>query len=180
MAAGSRLFISQHTNAYNGQVRGTEVFESVDLPDEQLASKMSESISTAIGVPNKGVKSRESINYPGEDYYTVIDVAQDLGVPHILLIESAYHDNPLDEAILKNDENLKKIAQAQSKVICEFFADEIQAIRLCEAVKTIIDAGVDIVPDYWLNNAQKGLQVKGEYAAKLIIKFADFIKKGVG
>lgn len=119
------LFISEHTNASgkvpNTTVRGCEVYESVDLADESLAGKLAVAVAAALGIPSLGAKSRESVNYPGEDYYTVVDVAQDGGVPHVLLCESAFHDNALDEALLKVDANLKKIAVAQAKVICDFF-----------------------------------------------------------
>lgn len=122
---GADMFISQHTNASglanNTTIRGTEVYSSVDLKDEALAAKMSKAIAEAIGTKDRGVKKRESNKYEGEDYYAVIDAAQDRGVPHVLLIESAFHDNVEDEALLKNPAKRADIAKAQAKVISEFF-----------------------------------------------------------
>lgn len=39
--------------------------------------------------------------------------------PHIFLIENGFHDNSIDEAFLKQETNLKKIAETQAKVICQ-------------------------------------------------------------
>jgi N-acetylmuramoyl-L-alanine amidase len=103
IGSSNDMFISQHTNAGGGT--GAEVYYSVDLPnDKNLAAKLSKATADALGISNRGAKTRESANYPGEDYYTVIDKAQDLGCPHVFIIE-----------------NLLKIAQAQAKVICEFY-----------------------------------------------------------
>jgi N-acetylmuramoyl-L-alanine amidase len=115
------LAISEHTNAGGGKAKGTEVYESVDLPDEELAAKMSKAISEVIGTKDRGAKYKESEKYPGEDYYGFIDLAQDGGCKHVLLVENAFHDNLEDEAFLLVDANLKKIAVAQAKVICELF-----------------------------------------------------------
>ena len=118
----SDLFISQHTNAFNTKVSGTVVYYSVDLPhDRQLGEKLSAAVALALGIPNKGARTRPSPKNPVEDYYTVIDTAQDGGVPHVILVESAYHDHAGDEKLLKDETMLHKIAKAQAKVICEWF-----------------------------------------------------------
>ena len=118
----SNLFISEHTNAANTKASGTVVFYSVDRPqDRLLADRLSISIARTLGIPNRGAKTRSSLLNPSEDYYTVIDTAQDGGVPHVILVESAFHDNPGDEKLLKDETMLRKIAKAQARVICEWF-----------------------------------------------------------
>lgn len=118
----SDLFLSEHTNAANKRVRGTTVFYSVDLPvDKELAEKLSAAVSGALNIPNRGAKTRASLINPNEDYYTVIDTAQDGGVPHVILIENAFHDNPEDERLLLSDILLQKVAKAQAGVIREWF-----------------------------------------------------------
>ena len=119
---GSDMLISNHTNANDKKTRGTEVFRSVDLQDYAIGSEMSKAISDALGIPNRGSKLRESKNHHGEDYYGVIDAAQDNGVKHILLIESAFHDNLLDEAILNQESKRDLIAEIECKVICKFYS----------------------------------------------------------
>lgn len=122
---GADLFISEHSNATgrpnNTTIRGTEVYSSVDLNDEALAAEMSKAIADVIGTKNRGAKKVESNKYQGEDYYGVIDAAQDDGVAHILLIENAYHDNKEDEALLKDANMRMAIAKAQAGVICRFY-----------------------------------------------------------
>lgn len=123
------LFISEHTNAGGG--KGVETYYSIDIPgDERFAAEMAAAISANIGIPNRGARVRESQKHPGEDFYTVIDAAQDLGIPHIILVESAYHDNPHEEAILKNPDKLKAIAYTQSCVIQKYFP-----LKKCEVRK---------------------------------------------
>src|SRR5690606_11438211 len=39
--------------------------------------------------------------------------------PHIFLVENGFHDNPQDEAWLKNDQNLRALAEVQAKTICD-------------------------------------------------------------
>src|SRR5690606_27315406 len=68
--------------------------------------------------PNRGAKTKQYPNKPGVDYYGVIRAAASVGCPHIFLVESGFHDNPQDEAWLKQDSNLKKLAQTQADVIC--------------------------------------------------------------
>ncbi|GEM_PF-3351282 len=122
-AWGADLAISEHTNATGTakKASGSDVYESVDLNDDALADLMAERIAVALGIPNRGGKSWESENYPGEDYLGFIDAAQDGGVPHVLLIESAFHDNPSNEALLKQDSKRKLIAWVQAGVICSMY-----------------------------------------------------------
>jgi len=123
---GAHVAISEHTNATgqskNTTVRGTEVYYSVDIPeDKEFAALMSSRIAKALGIPNRGAKTRASDKDPTEDFYGFIDAAQDGGVPHVFIVESAFHDHPEDEALLKNDEMLRLIAWVQAGVICSFF-----------------------------------------------------------
>lgn len=115
---GADVFISEHTNACNTKARGTEVFSSVDLQDDVLADNISAAIAKALGIPDRGGKKWESKIHPGEDFLGVIDEAQDLGIKHVFLVETAFHDNAEDEAILKVPINKMKSAIAQGIEIC--------------------------------------------------------------
>lgn len=158
---GSDLFLSQHTNASglvnNTSIRGTEVYSSVKLKDDELAAQMSKAIAEAISTKNRGAKKRESTNYPGEDYYGVIDAAVDGGVPHVLLIESAFHDNKEDEALLKNPEKRAAIAKAQATVISEFFGVKKEEKELNwkqKIVQEAFDLGL-ITDKTWVDKAEE-------------------------
>lgn len=125
--AKAQLFVSEHTNACDKTEEGSEVFHSVDIPgDKQWASKLSAAVAKSINVPDRGAKVNESQKFPGEDYYTVIDVAQDNGIPHIFLVESAFHDNPKEEAKLKDTRNKMRIAIAQGLVFCKMFGIQLK------------------------------------------------------
>ena len=156
------------------------MYESVDLKDEILGAKMSKAIAAALGIPDRGVHHRESVKYPGEDYYTVIDSAQDAGIPHILLIESAFHDHRADEALLKQDANLLKIAQAQASVICEFFGVKYpvnKEMTVDEAIDIWVAAGVIGDPAGMKNDFATGQFRPDRYKA-FLIKSAKHIMKG--
>lgn len=119
---GADLFISEHSNAYNGTARGVEVFYSVKRPEDKIfADAMAKNISTLMGNPDLGGKTRESTQIKGDDYYTVINTAANAGAKHILLVENGFHDNVYDEAFLMDDENLRKLAKVQAETICSFF-----------------------------------------------------------
>lgn len=170
---GAQLFISEHTNAGPSNARGAEVYYSIDLPgDKTLAANMSEAIASTLRIPNRGAMIRESKNYPGEDYYTVIDVAQDKGVPHILLIESAFHSNPIEEKLLKDELCLQKIAKAQAKVICDFFGISSKS-DLEEALNKLYPKIISTT-DYWVAHAVPGQVVDGAYMQTVICRFVLF------
>lgn len=131
---GADMFISEHSNATgwanNTTKRGVDVFYSVDIPsDKEFANNMSKVIAEAMGTKNNGGYTWESKNYPGEDYLGVIDAAQDGGVKHVILIESGFHDNLQDEAILKDPTKRTAIAKAQAKVICDFYKVQYPVVK---------------------------------------------------
>ncbi len=118
-AKGYDMFISEHSNAWKGDARGVEVYYSLKRSgDRKHAQALSKAASGIMGNPNRGAKTRQYPNKPGVDYYGVIRSAVATGCPHIFLVESGFHDNPQDEAWLKQDSNLKKLAQTQADVIC--------------------------------------------------------------
>ena len=118
LAAGYDLFISQHSNASSGAARGVEVFYSLKIPqDRAFAAELSKEIAAFMNNPDRGAKTRESTNTKGADHYTVIFEAQRAGAKSVLLVESGFHDNELDEAVLLNYDNLRAIADIQARVI---------------------------------------------------------------
>lgn len=116
---GYDMFISEHSNAHNGKARGVEVYYSLQRPGDKVhARALSKAISTLMNNPDRGAKTRQYPNKPGVDYYGVIRAAVSVGCPHVFLVENGFHDNPQDEAWLKQDSNLRKLAQVQADVIC--------------------------------------------------------------
>ncbi|WP_326907859.1 N-acetylmuramoyl-L-alanine amidase family protein [Sedimentibacter sp. MB31-C6] len=143
-AKGYNLFISEHTNAYNGTVRGVEVYYDYNKPqDDEFANKLASSVASVMGNTNRGAKTRvyteSGIIY---NYYGVIRGAAATDCKHILLVENGFHDNEQDEAFLKINENLRIIAQTQAKVIYEYLNMENLTVQEAEKIiqsKTGID-----------------------------------------
>lgn len=166
------LFISEHSNATgwasNTTKRGVDVFYSVDIPgDKTFANNMSKAIAEAMGTKNNGGYTWESKSYPGEDYLGVIDAAQDGGVKHVILIESGFHDNPQDEALLKDAAKRTAIAKAQAKVICDFYGVQYhvkQKVEVSEMnwmkkiVQEALEAGL-IADKAWVEKAEEKASV---------------------
>lgn len=161
------LFISEHTNAYNQKTRGVEVFYDFSKPqDKMYAEELALAVAKVMGNPSRGTKIRtyeaNGITY---NYYGVIRGASATNCPHIFLIESGYHDNLEDEAFLKIDSNLKKIAQAQANVILKILGIEVKKMTFDEAKKLVQDkAGID-------NNSMQYLEFY-KYGEDLIKKLA--------
>lgn len=124
-AKGYDLFLSLHSNAPGLmpkdqyiKVRGTEVYDSVTRPNKSLATSLGQAISKVMGHSYRGTMYRKGNN---GDYYGVLRNAIAVGVPSAMLIEHGYHTNPDDCAFMMKDENLKKIAVAEAKVIAEYY-----------------------------------------------------------
>lgn len=165
-AAGYDLFISEHTNAYNGITRGVEVFYDFNkIYDMEFAEQLAVKTAAVMENTNRGSKTKTYEQYGKTyNYYGVIRGAASTDCKHIFLIESGYHDNSVDEAFLKNDSNLKKIAEAQAGVICDYL--EVINLTVKEA-KQIVKEKVgleDKTIDYLANDYK--------YGSDLILKLA--------
>lgn len=122
MAKGADMFISVHSDAGSTTASGVTVFDSVDLKNEDIAKRVGQACADAMGIKFRGTKEKESTNYPGEDYYTVIDTAQDIGCPCVLLIERGFHSNPTEEKLLLNDRVVRDSAIAVANEIKKYFS----------------------------------------------------------
>lgn len=121
IAKGADMFISIHSDAYSSTSSGVTIFDSVDLKNEKIGTAIGKACADAMGIPFRGHKEKESEKYPGEDYYTVIDVAQDIGCPCVLLLERGFHTNPNEERLLLDDNVVKNSAKAVAEEIKKYF-----------------------------------------------------------
>ncbi len=166
-AQGYDLFISEHTNAYNQKTRGVEVFFDYSKPQDKVyAEELSLVVSTVMNNTNRGAKTRTYIDSGKTyNYYGVIRGASVTNCPHVFLIESGYHDNLVDEAFLKVDSNLRKVAQAQANVILKILGVNAKVMKFEEAKKVVQEkAGLD-------NNTMQYLTVY-KYGEDLVRKLA--------
>lgn len=131
----SVVFISNHSNGFNGKAYGVTVYRSAYLPKSAaLGQKL---IDAIVGVMrpvtgitySRGVATRKSNS--GADYYGVIrgsvsgakSEAQAAKGPveYSFIVEHGFHDHAEECAFLNVDANLKKMAQAEAKAIADYF-----------------------------------------------------------
>lgn len=128
------VFISNHSNGSNGKGYGVEAYRSIYLPDSaKLGQKLVDAIVKVMkpitGVTySRGVKTKAGNS---GDYFGVIRgsvsgatseaKAKKGPVGYSFLIEHGFHDHVKECAFLNNSANLKKLAEAEAKVIAEYF-----------------------------------------------------------
>ena len=120
------LFVSLHNNSTSydvSAVNGCEVYRSVVEPfasnTNQLAKDICANLS-ALGLTNRGVKTRKSTYLPDDDYYTVIADCVMSGIPS-LIVEHAFVNNKFDAAFLNSPSKLKAMGEADAKAIAKYF-----------------------------------------------------------
>ncbi len=129
---GATVFASIHINsAIATTAQGCEVWvpnnSSYNNDTHVAGNGLGEKIVaklTALGLKNRGVKTRDSENgskYPNgsvADYYTVINGARQRGIPGII-VEHAFITNAHDAVMLASDAMLKKMGEADAQGIIE-------------------------------------------------------------
>ncbi len=132
----ARLFVSIHSNAFSDKsAGGTSVYYSINRPkNRDLARQVGEAVAKAYGIRFRGAKTRGSARHPGFDYYTVINIAANYSkltknetvyeVPHVLLVERAFHTNPSEEKLLLDSAVSAKAAKAMADTIRNYLKNE--------------------------------------------------------
>lgn len=120
------LFVSLHNNSTSydvSAVNGCEVYRSVVEPfasnTNQLAADICANLA-ALGLTNRGVKTRKSTYLPDDDYYTVIADCVMNGIPS-LIVEHAFVNNKFDAGFLNSPSKLKAMGEADAKAIAKYF-----------------------------------------------------------
>ncbi len=125
MSAGCDLFLSVHSNYDNNY--------ALDFPlaccqvsgvTDELGLQLANTVHEVMGTRQSGkIWKRESTNEPGNDWYSVLYGAASVGTPGILL-EHSFHSNLKATKWLMIDDNLERMAQAEAKVISDYFGFE--------------------------------------------------------
>lgn len=122
-AKGCVLFISDHSNAC--------CTESVDYPVvyrgydnigncDELAMKLAKVIASTMGTVQAGRTAIRKGSSGGE-YYGVLRGARAAGLSDYYIIEHSFHTNARMAEWLLNDTNLRKLAEAECRVIAEHY-----------------------------------------------------------
>lgn len=145
-AKGCGFFLSLHSNA-----AGSAMAESVDRPvgihfvdddcgkidqiSRDLAKLLSDTVAEVMGTKQKAeIYSRlasTDLDGDGEkndDYYSELWGAHQVGVPGVIL-EHSFHTCTRSAKWLLDENNLRKLAEAEAEVLAEYFGREEQTVR---------------------------------------------------
>lgn len=130
---GADLFVSLHNNGttgvYGAEANGTEVYVSNYSAYTEEGKKLGQMILdnlSQLDLNPRGVFVRtkeEKGHYDDgsvQDWYYLISYSVEGGHPGII-IEHAYMDNPHDNAILKDENNLKAMGEADADAIAAYY-----------------------------------------------------------
>lgn len=137
MANGYDFMLSLHSNACGSEsVNRAVVIHPMSGKSAGLAKKLGSCVKSTMGVSgyqtaqrdyNTGAYFYDGAAHSGKDYYGVIRGAVAQGVPCII-IEHGFHTNTAVAKWLMSDANLKKLAEAEAKVLAEHFGVKKQTI----------------------------------------------------
>ena len=135
---GCALFISNHSNAVSNGVNESvdyvavyhltnDTTTKVDDVSKAMAQKIAPVIASTMGV-KQGYKTLSRLassdknkdGFLNDNYYGVLNGARQVGTPGLIL-EHSFHTNTRSTKWLLDDANLDKLAQAEAKVIAEYF-----------------------------------------------------------
>ena len=119
-AAGCDLFLSLHSNACDTEsVDHPLVITMQDGKGDKLGQTLAKKIQELMGTTQAGKITKKKGTYGGE-WYSVLEGARQVGVMG-MIIEHSFHTNTKAAKWLSEDSNLKKMAEAEAKLIAEYF-----------------------------------------------------------
>lgn len=132
LSEGADLFISLHSNAASTKApdwvlvlhQVADACGTVDARSRGFAELLAPEVAALMGVGHqlRSVKSsadRDANGY-ADDYYGVLRGAHTVGTPGVI-IEHGFHTNEKCTRWLREEENLKKLADAEAAVIARWF-----------------------------------------------------------
>lgn len=123
MGQGYDLYLSIHSNAASPEVRGTEVWDSVERPNRALAKAICDVTAELFNHRNRGVKYKEG--QKGFNWYGELRFNQ---AKSAMIVENGFHTNKDDCIFFKN--NHKQLAVAQARAIASFYGLKKKAIKV--------------------------------------------------
>ena len=115
-AKGYHIFISLHTNAFNGTANGVEIYADVNDYDRDLMRRLIQAISTSLDVKVRGTDGVMFRYSNGGNYYGVLagNLAK-IG----MLIEHCFHDN--FNEITKYENRARLLASKMASAIANYY-----------------------------------------------------------
>ncbi len=122
MGQGYDLYLAIHSNAASPEVRGTEVWDSVERPNRALAKVICDVTAELFNHRNRGVKYKEG--QPGFNWYGELRFNQ---AKSAMIVENGFHTNKDDCLFFKN--NHKQLAVVQARAIASFYGLKKKAVK---------------------------------------------------
>ncbi|MBR3630366.1 MAG: N-acetylmuramoyl-L-alanine amidase [Oscillospiraceae bacterium] len=145
VSKGCDLFLSIHSNAAGSS--------SVDAPlaccaingsTDELGQKLADLVAVVMETKQGGdIWKRRGNKEPDLDYYSVLRGATNVGTPSILL-EHSYHTNYRATMWLLNDDNCKRMAEAEADLLVEYLSNE----DTCKAMKDKVLKWQEATPNF--------------------------------
>lgn len=124
LAVDADFAVSMHNNSSGTpSVNGIEVYGTLNPSYSAVTKAIGTAIcnnAQALGLNNRGYKTRTSGSNANRDFYTFIDEGVRAGMP-AMIIEHAFLSNPSDAAYISNAENQKKLSTATATAIAQYF-----------------------------------------------------------
>ena len=132
MAQGCVGFVSVHSNAADSPepdwAVGMHFVEDsrsdIDEQSRALARLLAKTVGDVMGVGYQIFSRQSSQNRDGDgrkdDYYGVLRGAHSVGVPGVI-IEHGFHTNPDNARWLMDEDNLRRMAEAEGEALAMFF-----------------------------------------------------------
>ena len=131
LSKGARCFLSLHSDATGTEsVNRVSCFRSLTMPNaEYLGKKLMDAVVATIGqdIPisnNTGVFTRD--NGYGRDYYGVLRNCVGGSVKEAFILEHGFHTNYKNSLWLYSNDNLRKLAIAEAKVLANYYGCNIK------------------------------------------------------
>ena len=169
--SGANCCISNHINSGGGE--GVEIIHSIHR-DSGLATLILDAVAES-GQKKRRAYTRTLTNDPSQDYYFM---HRNTGTIETVIVEYGFADN--DHDVSRLQKNWKIYAEAAILGLCQYLEHPYttQNNELKSAIDLLVEHGLMVSPEYWLQNAMAGKRVEGEYAAILISNMANKLKQG--
>ena len=128
-ALNADFLISIHNNSGTETSSGAIVYTSVLPLYSTITADMGNYILgnlEQLGIYNNGIQTRNSTEYVGEDYYTIMGEGMRAGVPTVL-IEHCFLSNPVDSLFVSHEdgsldyEKIALIGKADADAVIDYF-----------------------------------------------------------
>ena len=117
------MLISVHYNAtLDGDKYGSEIWIPIDTPNHMVGYRFGEVYlkkMEEMGLFIRGIKTRESEEHPGLNYYGIIRAGEENGIPTVIL-EHCHVDEARDAVFCDTDAKLEEFGRADAQAILEF------------------------------------------------------------